>query len=205
MPGGWTAPDYYEGQPFGTLPTPTHSTLNFSGWYDGSGNKVTESTIVTANNKALTAQYSAQSYTVDISNGDWELEDPNTNPDTSAYDGVYRNLRYWNSPPGAYVDKLYIDVIGYTSFTVYIRSYAEVNYSYTVAVKADYDPTSFTDAINNKQGATTANNNSTGISAYTAVTYTLDGGSHRICMAYGHKDSIKQNDDRGYLLIPKQQ
>ena len=203
MPSGWTAPDYYEGQPYGTLPTPTHATFNFIGWYIN-GSKVNATDLV-QENATLVAQYSANSYSVDISNGDWELENPNTNPDTNTYDGVYRNSRYWNSPPGQYADKLYINVVGYTSFMVYIRSNAEVNYSYTVAVKADYDPTSFNDAISNKQGATTANNTSTAISGYTAVTYTLDGGSHTICIVYGHKDNIKQNDDRGYLLIPKQQ
>ena len=203
MPSDWVPPDYYEGQPYGTLPTPTHATLNFTGWYIN-GSKVSATDLVQAN-ATLVAQYAATSYSVDISNGDWELEDPNTNPDTSAYDGVYRNSRYWNDSPGEYVDKLYIHVVGYTSFTVYIRSNAEVNYSYTVAVKADYDPISFYNAIDNAQGATTDNSTSTEIGGYTAVTYALDGGSHTICIVYGHKDDYMLNDDRGYLLIPKQQ
>ena len=207
MPSGWDAPDYYEGQPYGTLPTPTHATLNFTGWYDGSGNKVDTSTLVTTSNAALTAQYASQSYAVDISNGDWVLESPNTNPDTNTYDGVYRSDRYHGSPPiSGCVVKMYIDVIGYTNFRVFIRSYAENGYSYTIACNPDIDPSTYSDAMNNKKADTDGNaNNTTSISGYTAVDYTLDGGQHRICIAYIHKDQYVVNDDRGYVLIPKQQ
>lgn len=40
------------------------------------------------------------------------------------------------------------------------------------------------------------------MSAYTPVTYVLDGGSHSICIAYGKDGSVSSNDDRGYLLVP---
>ena len=62
MPSDWTAPDYYEGQPYGTLPTPTKSGEVFLGWFDGSGNRVTESTAITSSNTSLTARYAAITY-----------------------------------------------------------------------------------------------------------------------------------------------
>lgn len=101
---------------------------------------------------------------------------------------------------------MYIDVVGYTTFKVYIRSYGENNYSYAIALPPDVDPSTYSNAIsqsyaNTKSSAT----GGTAISNYTLVTYNLDGGKHRICIVYGHKDTIVRNDDRGYVLIPKDQ
>ena len=60
MPSGWTAPDYYEGQPYGTLPKPTKSGEVFLGWFTSGGTRVTESSAVTAG--TLTARYAAVTY-----------------------------------------------------------------------------------------------------------------------------------------------
>ena len=88
MPQGWTAPYYFAGQPFGTLPSPTHPTLNFGGWLDGNGNRVTAASIVPEGGMSLTAIYVSSSYTVDMSgyNGSpgWVLGDP-SNPITYTY------------------------------------------------------------------------------------------------------------------------
>lgn len=59
MPSGWSAPEYYIGLTFDTLPIPTKSGQVFIGWYDGSGNKVVETTTITSNNLSLTARYVA--------------------------------------------------------------------------------------------------------------------------------------------------
>ena len=62
MPSGWVAPYYFAGQEYGTLPTPTHALLVFSGWYDGGGNLVTSSSVVPQGGAALVAQYSSVPY-----------------------------------------------------------------------------------------------------------------------------------------------
>ena len=144
---------------------------------------------------------------MDISNGDWVLQSPNTNPDSTTYEGVYQSDRYHGSPPSSgCVVKMYIDVIGYTTFTVYIRSYAENGWSYTIALNPDVDPSTYNDAISASKADTSSSaTGTTSISGYTRVDYSIDGGSHRICIAFIHKDSYTQNDDRGYVLIPRQQ
>ena len=60
MPSGWVSPDYYEGQPYGTIPTPTKSDEVFLGWFTSGGTRVTESSIVSSG--TLTARYAAVTY-----------------------------------------------------------------------------------------------------------------------------------------------
>ena len=60
MPSGWVSPDYYEGQPYGTLPKPTKSGEVFLGWFTSGGTRITESSTVTTG--TLTARYAAVTY-----------------------------------------------------------------------------------------------------------------------------------------------
>ena len=47
---------------------------------------------------------------------------------------------------------------------------------------------------------------STAIGSYTKVEYNnIDGGEHFICVAYRKDVSVNSGNDRGYLLIPKEQ
>lgn len=133
------------------------------------------------------------------------LQDPNTNPDMSTYNGVYQSDRYHGSPPSSgCVVKMYINTIGYRTFDVYIRSNGENGWSYTIAVQPDVDPSNYSEAMNNAVADTNGKaTGTTSIDGYMKVTYELDGGSHRICIAYIHKDSYTVGDDRGYVLIPK--
>ena len=206
MPSGWTAPDYYEGQLFGALPTPTHAALSFGGWYLN-GTRVTAATLVPANGAALVAQFVSSAYSVDLNDGDWVL-DSSLNPDSSTYDGVYKSQKYWMSPPseGCAV-KMYLDVVGYTTFRVYIRSYAESGWSYVVAMPVDVDPDYIPGEDNGVANTSSESGSSSGtsIDSYKAVDYALDGGQHRICIVYRHGDGYALNDDRGYVLIPKVQ
>lgn len=216
MPSGWTAPYYYAGQSYGDLPTPTHASLNFTGWYDGSGNKVVSVDVVPAGGATLTARYSASSFSVDLNN-EWRLQDPNTNPDTSEYAGVYESFSNYNYEDQetwtGSMAKMYIDVVGYTNFKIYIRSWAESSYDYTVAMEPDYDPSDvpYVDPWGGessegiKAHTCNAQNDDTSISGYTEVNYELDGGSHRICVVYRKDSSYSEYDDRGYVLIPYQQ
>ena len=62
MPSGWTSPDYYEGQPFGTLPTPTKSGEVFLGWFTSGGTRLTATSAVPSGGGTLTARYAAVTY-----------------------------------------------------------------------------------------------------------------------------------------------
>lgn len=56
MPSGWSSPYYYAGQPFGTLPVPTHPTLPFAGWV-ADGSIYTTDDPVPAGGVTLVARY----------------------------------------------------------------------------------------------------------------------------------------------------
>lgn len=103
---------------------------------------------------------------------------------------------------------MYVRISGYDTFKLYIRSYAESNYDYTIAFNADVDVTSNPSSSTTGVKAHTSGNQKSGtaISNYTLVTYTdLDGGDHFICIVYRKDGSAHSGNDRGYLLIPKEQ
>jgi hypothetical protein len=90
----------------------------------------------------LYAFYSATplySYTVDL-NGQWRQSTSQTNPDPSLYDGVFESNSNYNVHNG--YAKMYVRIEGYDEFTLYIRSYAESSYDYTIAFNPDVNVTS---------------------------------------------------------------
>lgn len=103
---------------------------------------------MTSDINVLYAHFSSKSYTVSL-NSQWFLDDgsgkdPNgkaygttysANPDASTYDGTYMSYSNFNVNSGE--SKMRIDFVGYSEFVVYIRSYAESNYDYTLAGKLD--------------------------------------------------------------------
>ena len=124
-----------------------------------------------------------------------------SNPDSSLYDGVYEST---NGGVSNTKSIMYIDINGYDTFTIYVRSYAESNYDYVEVSNLDADITSSTSNIK----ATTKGNQQSGtaLSSYTAVTYTnIGGGQRRIMVTYRKDVSVDSGDDKGYLLIPKNQ
>lgn len=203
------------GQKFGNLPEATHDTLMFDGWYtaEEGGTRITSNTIVTSDIHVLYAHFSYKSYTVNL-NSQWFLDDgsgkdPNgksysttysTNPDTSTYDGTYMSYSNFNVNSGQ--SKMRIDFVGYSEFVIYIRSYAESNYDYTLAGKIDQTVT--TSAYQDRTyGSQTSG---TSISNYKKVIYsTLDGNRHFIEIMFRKDVTINSNQDRGYVLIPKNQ
>lgn len=103
---------------------------------------------------------------------------------------------------------MYIRIDGYDTFTIYIRSYAESSYDYAMAFNPDVDVTSLPAYNTAGVKAHTRGNQKSGqqLADYTAVTYTdLGRASHFICVAYRKDSSTHSGNDRGYLLIPKQQ
>ena len=144
MPSGWVPPEYYSGRPYGTLPTPTHPTLSFAGWYDGS-TLVKASSIVPAGGANLVAEYAAQSYSVDL-NSEWRVVDPmdadasgETTPtelagcdhfESASNYGVRPTSQTYDPSTGSYVysynksecASMTISVVGYNEFTIYVRA-----------------------------------------------------------------------------------
>ncbi len=198
----------------GTLPTPIapEATPYFGGWWTGeggTGTKCTSSTKAPAQETlTLYALYGTtpfQSYTVDL-NSQWRESTSQANPDSTAYDGVYESNSNYNVNNG--YAKMYVRISGYDTFKLYIRSYAESSFDYTIAFNADVDVTRNPSSGTTGVKAHTSGNQKSGtaISNYTLVTYTgLDGGDHFICIVYRKDGSAHSGNDRGYLLIPKEQ
>lgn len=209
-----TQQDYVQGKTYEPLPTATGpaDTPYFAGWYTqpaGAGTKVTTtSTVPSQSTLTLYAFYSAtklQSYTVDL-NSQWRQSPSQSNPDSSAYDGVYESNSNYNVNNGW--AKMYVRIEGYETFSLYIRSYGESNYDYALAFNLDVDVTSNPIASTSGVKAHTRENSQSAqaIEDYTKVEYTgIDGGSHFICIVYRKDGSVNAGNDRGYVLIPKEQ
>ena len=203
-----------------TFPTATGPTDQpfFAGWFteaDG-GVKKTEADTFRGFDR-LYAHYRDRYFTVDGRN-QWYLQggsdmDPNgnisplqKNPDPSRFDGVYASYGHWNQHYG--IDVLRITLVGYTTFRLYIRSYAEACCDYVSVGCLDRDITA-TPVINWK--ATTQDKQQSGqeLADYQEVIFTsedgLTSGKHFIDICYLKDGSINKWNDRGYVLIPKDQ
>lgn len=195
------------------LPTPTgpEATPYFIGWYTGqngvgkqygAGSKVPAQSELT-----LYALYSAKQYTVDL-NSQWRVSETQANPNPNAYDSVYESNSNYNIHSS--FSKMYIRLLGYTDFTLYIRcnNEDERNYDYVLAMDLDVDVTSAPsyDSAGVKASTYGKSSAETGVADYVKVEYTgIDGGNHFICIVYRKDNVYSAGDDRGYLLIPKNQ
>ena len=93
---------------------------------------------------------------------------------------------------------------GMPNFKLWINSYAESNYDYTIAWNLDVDyPTSNPSSSSSGVKANTNGNQKdpTSISNFTEVDYSNDGGEHFVVVTYRKDSSAKNNDDRGYVAI----
>lgn len=142
-----------------------------------------------------------------VLNDQWRLnENSENNPDTALYDGMYESFANYNTHGVNAV--MYIDITGYTTFTVLVRSSGEPAYDYLIVSNLDTDI-----IVNNgstiKYSTTNEYNTKTGVagvSDYKSVVFeNIDGGTHRISIMYRKDSSGSSYDDRGYVLIPKNQ
>ena len=142
---------------------------------------------------------SQASYSVQLkpSTYGWVKSSTVPNPDASLYDGVFEST---NQGVNSTQSEMYIDINGYDVFTIYVRSYAESDYDYVQVSNLDTD-------ISSVKMTTEGNQQSgTSLSSYTEVTFTnIGGGQHRIMVVYKKDYSQHSNDDKGYVLIPKNQ
>ena len=202
------------GRKIGELPKPTCPVDKpyFGGWYteaDGAGTKYSaNSTVPSQDSLTLYAFYSAvqlKSYTVDL-NDQWRQSTSQTNPDSTVYDGVYESNSNYHVDNG--FAKMYVRISGYDEFTIYIRSYGESSFDYTLAFNPDVDVTSNPSTGTSGVKSHTSGNQQSGqaIGNYKQVTYTgLGGGDHFICIVYRKDSSVNSGNDRGYVLISKDQ
>ena len=158
---------------------------------------------VTASTTFVHGIYIANEYTVNLNN-QWRLSSNISNPDSSLYDGVYESYSNYNVHSGTAT--MTINITGYTSFSVYIRSYAESNYDYVMISQLDKSITGSTSYSSSDVKAHTRGSQQSGtaISNYKLVEYTnIDGGEHTITIVYRKDSSANSGDDRGYVLNPK--
>lgn len=147
-----------------------------------------------------------QRYTVNLNN-QWQLSSTITNPNSVLYDGVYQS--YANKGVNNSGDVMYVDIEGYETFDIYIRSYGESNFDYVMVSHLDQtitQNTSYSDSTLVKSHTKGNSKSGTAISNYTLVKFdNIDGDKHRISIIYRKDGSSNYGDDRGYVLIPKNQ
>lgn len=88
---------------------------------------------------------------------------------------------------------------GIPDFKLYLCSYAEGSYDYSIAYAIDSEKAS--------QLLTTSGfqkDPSAGISSFKECSYPNDGGEHFVWLAYRKDGSVNSNDDRGYLAISEE-
>lgn len=166
------------------------------------GERITPDTIYDGSYTTVYAQYVNATFSVELnpsgSDYGWELSTSVPNPDMSLYDGVYQST---NNGMDNSTARMRITFLGYSNFRVYIRSYAESNYDYTIASQLDAAGVSDSNAKTTTRGNQTAR---TDIDAYTLVEYPNDGGEHFIEIGFRKDSSAEEGDDRGYVLIGKE-
>ena len=159
---------------------------------------------LTATTTIMQGVWTDKYYEVNL-NSQWRLSTSIANPDSSLYEGVYESF----SNKGVHYSAalMYIDIVGYTNFKFYVRSYAESSYDYVVVSNLDCTLNSGTTSGTNVKMTTTSRQNSgTAIGSYTLVEFTgIDGNAHRITVMYRKDGSGDNGTDQGYVLIPKNQ
>lgn len=84
MPNGWVAPNYYEGQPYETLPQPTKTNETFIGWYDSWGIKITKDT------PAISGKLIAR-FTIPVYDTSFEVTTTSSYRNTGIYTATSKN------------------------------------------------------------------------------------------------------------------
>lgn len=136
----------------------------------------------------------AASTTVDL-NSQWQTSTSYGNiSDTGNYD-FYESFS--NKGVDNSTARMFITIIGYTSFTFKVRNYSESGFDYVVVNNLD-DTTS--------TGGYYSNQSKSSSTTWYDVTFNnIDGGEHIITVVYRKDSSASSYDDRGYVAIPKTQ
>ena len=134
-----------------------------------------------------------------ISSHGWVTADSKYN--VTGYDVYMSNSKGANSKQAV----MKLECVGYTDLTIYIRSYAQSNYDYTIAstVNASTYPKAYNDSTA-KAHTRGHQKSGTSLSDYTAVNYTGLKDNDIIYIVFTKDSSSAGGDDRGFVLIPKQ-
>ena len=133
-----------------------------------------------------------------ISKYGWVTADSTYNVD--GYDVYMSNNKGVNNSQAV----MKLECIGYTDLTIYIRSYAEGSYDYTIASIANASTYPIASNSSGAKASTRAHQKSgITLSDYTAVTYTGLKDNDIIYIVFTKDSSTASGDDRGYVLIPK--
>ena len=147
-------------------------------------------------------------YTVNV-NFAWRKSPIIPNPNPLIYDGVYESYTMSGEQYSRKESTMYIYINGYTSFKLYIRSYAGSS-CYVMVSELDQPMTensSVSDTTIVKAHTQNNHQQGTSIDDYTLVEFdNIDRGNHVITIIYCKMPYASTvNDDRGYVLIPKNQ
>jgi hypothetical protein len=136
--------------------------------------------------------YIPKGYTINL-NDQWRLSELASNPDETSYDGVYESFSNYGIPGEEAT--MYITVYGYDSFTIY----------YT-ACSSSSDILRIYDQNGSSYGVYGSSYTPTSTSSYSSRTITgLNKEKHTIRIVFSKEGSTSLYDDRGYILIPKNQ
>ena len=106
---------------------------------------------------------------------------------------------------------MFITINGYTSFTFKVRNYSESNWDYVVVNNLDdttipkWRPSVGSGTASSGKVYYSNQGKSSNATWYDVTFDNIDGGEHYITVTYGKDGSGSQNDDRGYVAIPKMQ
>lgn len=179
----------------------------FDGWYNGTirVSKQLEYLYEVDKDLKLTAMFKENNGTYSVLlNNEWRLSSI-SNPNYAEYDGVYESYSNYHINNGtAY---MYIDIEGYETFQIYVRSNAESTFDYIMVSQLDRSISSTSSSSSSVKYTTSGRQSSdTSIDGYDLVEFTnIDGGHHRITILYKKDGSVNSGADRGYVLIPKNQ
>lgn len=116
---------------------------------------------------------------------------------------VYESFSNYNVNSG--VASMKITIKNKPDFYLYINSFAEGIYDYTIAWALDTEPASNPSKNSTGVKATTSGGQADpaqGELAFTPVSYANDGGEHTIWVTYRKDSSQHSNNDKGYVAIP---
>lgn len=132
----------------------------------------------------------------------FEIDNTILELDHSTYSDIYKSNNYHQKSTNAVVK---VSWTGTTPVKVWINSYAESNYDYTIAstLNANSIPTAYNDSNVqiHTRGFQYNPRNALDINYWKTYTYTGNEGDNFIYIVYRKDGSSDSNDDRGYFVI----
>ena len=146
----------------------------------------------------------------EVSTSDWVKATDNSKMNLiSGYDCYYSNSNCDVNKAGLYANtaaRMRVYLYNYDTFEFYIRSYGENNWDYVIVSRIDDDSLTYSSSYTSSNVYAHTRGKATNVKTldgYTKVTFTNCQGDRFFDILYRKDSSGSQNDDRGYVLIPK--